>query len=154
MSPPFPGKEMIPESVPHALSLLYCLLGEGEIEDLGFESGKDRNLSIRFVYHFEKKRCDVTIELVYREDVPRDFSFGLNGQVVSRSLDLGNYGIYFTYGDKKLKIVDPLELSVKNFMEAVDKKAEPLIGYRHILHNMSLLKRIDDGFGEFEKRNL
>ena len=33
MSPPFPGREMIPESVPHALSLLYCLLGDGEMEN-------------------------------------------------------------------------------------------------------------------------
>jgi hypothetical protein len=50
--------------------------------------------------------------------------------------------------------MDPLELSVKNFMEAVEKEAEPLIGCPHILHNTSLLKEIDDGFGEFEKRNL
>jgi hypothetical protein len=39
-------------------------------------------------------------------------------------------------------------------MEAVEKKIDPLIGTRHIFHNMSLLKEIDDGFGEFEKRNL
>ena len=96
----------------------------------------------------------MTIELAYREAVPRDFSFGLNDKVVSRGLDLENYEIYFTYGDKHLRIVDPLKLSVKNFMEAVEKKAEPFIGYRHILHNMFLLKRIDDGFGEFEKRHL
>jgi hypothetical protein len=50
--------------------------------------------------------------------------------------------------------MDPLELSVKNFMEAVKKKTDPLIGYPHILHNTSLLKEIDDGFGEFEKRDL
>ena len=42
MSPPFPGREMIPESVPHALSLLYCLLGAGDIEDLGFEPLEDQ----------------------------------------------------------------------------------------------------------------
>ncbi len=154
MSPPFPGREMIPESVPHALSLLHCLLGEGEMENLGFEPRGDRDLIIRFVYRFGKKRCDVTIALAYREANPRDFSFGLNDQVVSRSLDSEEYEIYFTYGDKKLRIADPLKLSVKNFMEAVEKKTEPLIGYRHILHNMSLLKRMDDGFGEFEKRNL
>ena len=154
MSPPFPGREMIPESVPHALSLLYCLLGEGEMEDLRFERLEDQDLNIGFVYRFEEKRCDVTIALAYREEAPRQFSFGLNDKVVSRSLDLEDYAIYFTYGDKKLRIMDPLQLSVKNFMEAVEKKTEPLIGSRHILHNMSLLKRIDDGFGEFEKRSL
>jgi predicted dehydrogenase len=153
MSPPFPGREMIPESVPHALSLLYCLLGEGEIEDLNFESSGEEGLNIRFVYRFGAKRCDVFIGLAYQKAIPRDFSFGLNGKVISRSLDLENYEIYFIYGDKKLRIVDPVELSVKNFMEAVEKKTEPFIGTRHILHNLSLLEKINSGFGEFQKRN-
>jgi len=153
MAPAVPGREMIPESVPHALSLLYCLLGEGEIEDLKFESGGAREMSIRFTYLFGTKTCDVFIQLTYHETQPRDFSFGLNGQIVSRSLDLENYAIYFNYGSKKLRIMDPLESSVKNFMEAVAKKTGPFIGTRHIFHNLSLLKKIDDGFGEFEKRN-
>jgi hypothetical protein len=51
-----------------------------------------------------------------------------------------------------MRIVDPLERSVKNFMEALEKKTEPLIGAPHILHNMTLLKEIDNGLGEFEKR--
>ncbi len=150
MSPPFPGREMIPESVPHALSLLYCLLGEGEIEDLDFESSGDENLNIRFVYRFETKRCDVSIGLAYQRAIPRDFSFGLNGKIISRSLDLENYEIYFIYGDKKLRIADPVELSVKNFMEAVEKKTEPFIGTRHILHNMLLLRKLDSDFERLE----
>lgn len=59
MSPPFPGREMIPESVPHALSLLYCLLGVGEIEDLSFESDGEREVNIKFSYLFETQACDV-----------------------------------------------------------------------------------------------
>jgi hypothetical protein len=154
MAPPFPGREMISESVPHALSLLYCLLGDGEIEDLDFESGGEREMDIRFIYRFRAKACDVYIRLAYQEIHPRDFSFGLNDRIVSRSLNLENYEIYFNYGDKKLRIMDPLESSVKNFMEAVVKKIKPFIGTRHIFHNLSLLKKIDDGFGEFEKRSL
>ena len=154
MFPPFPGREMIPESVPHALSLLYCLLGTGEIEDLDFESDGEREMSIQFSYLFGTQACDVFIRLIFQEDPPRDFSFGLNDKIVFRSLDLENYGIYFNYGDEKIRIVDPVELSVKNFMEAAEKKTEPYIGYLHILHNMSLLKEIHDGFSEFGKRNL
>jgi hypothetical protein len=153
MVPPFPGRAMIPESVPHALSLLYCLLGDGEIEDLNFESGGERQMHIRFTYRFGAKACEVIIRLAYQENQPRDFSFGLNDRIVSRSLDFENYEIYFKYGDKKMRIMDPLESSVKNFMEAVTKKTEPFIGTRHIFHNLSLLKKIDDGFGEFEKGN-
>jgi len=154
MSPFSPGKAMIPESLPHPLSLLYCLLGPGKIEDVSFESRGEGEMDIRFTYLFETKACDVAVRLVHQKTLPREFSFGFNDKIVVRSLDLQNYEIYFNYKDKKLRIRDPLELSVKNFMEAVEKKIEPLVGTRHIIHNMSLLKEINDGFGEFGKRNL
>jgi hypothetical protein len=154
MSPFSPGRVMIPESVPHPLSLLYCRLGAGKIQKLNFEWDGEGEMNIRFTYLFETRACDVLIKLVHQKTPPRHFSFGFNKKIVARSLDLNHYDIYFNYGNKKLKIVDPLELSVKNFIEAVEKKTEPLIGYHHILHNTSLLKEIDDGFGEFEKRNL
>ncbi len=154
MAPPLPGREMISESVPHALSLLYCLLGDGEIEDLNFESDGEAEMIIRFAYRFGSKLCEVLIRLAYRDTQPRDFFFGLNDRVISRSLDFENYEIYFNYGDNKMRVIDPLESSVKNFMEAVVEKNEPFIGACHIYHNLSLLKKIDDGFGEFEKRNL
>jgi hypothetical protein len=152
MSPFSPGKVMIPESIPHPLSILYCRFGAGEIKHLNFESGGEGKLDIRFTYLFGTRACDVLIKLVQQKTQPREFSYGFNGRIVSRSLDLENYEIYFHYGNKKLRIVDPLGLSVKNFMEAIEKKTEPLIGAPHILHNMSLLEEIDDGFSEFEKR--
>ena len=154
MSPSSTGRVMIPESIPHPLSILYCRLGAGEIEKLNFELDEEGEMSVRFTYLFETRACDVLIKLGHQKTPPRDFSFGFNGKIVARSLDLNHYEIYFNYGNKKLKIMDPLELSVKNFMEAVKKKTDPLIGYPHILHNTSLLKEIDDGFGEFEKSDL
>jgi hypothetical protein len=152
MSPPLPGRDMIRESVPHALSLLYCLLGIGKIKDLNFESSGEREMNIRFGYLFETQACDVFIQLRFQETLPRPFSFGLNDRIVFRSLDLENYEIFFNYGGKKMKIGDPLELSVKNFMEAVENGEEPFIGTLHILHNMSLLREIADGYNEFQKR--
>ncbi|HMK51952.1 MAG TPA: Gfo/Idh/MocA family oxidoreductase [Thermodesulfobacteriota bacterium] len=154
MSPFSPGKAMIPESLPHPLSLLYCLLRPGKIGDVSFESRGEGEMDIRFTYLFETKACDVAVRLVHQKTPPRKFSFGFNDKIVVRNLDLQNYEIYFNYKDKKLMILDPLELSVKNFMEAVEKKIEPLVGTRHIIHNMSLLKEINDSFREFGKRNL
>ena len=154
LSPFSPGRVMIPESVPHPLSLLYCRLGAGEIEKLSFESEGEGEVSIRFTYLFETQACDVLIKLVHQKTPPRDFSFGFNDKIVTRSLDLNHYDIFFNYGGKKLKIMDPLERSVMNFLEAVQQKTEPLIGYPHILHNTLLLKEIDDGFGELEKRGV
>jgi hypothetical protein len=109
-------------------------------------------MSIKFSYLFETRACDVVIKLIFQDTLPRDLSFGLNDRIVFRSLGLEDYEIYFNYGDKKLRIVDPLAFSVQNFMEAVEKQTEPFIGALHILHNMSLLKEIDDGYGDIEKR--
>lgn len=152
LSPFSVGKEMIPDSVPHALSLLYQLLGAGEIENLNFMSPDEKEMSIQFAYRFGIRECDVLIKLKFQESQPRDFSFGFNGKTVVRNIEGENYDIYFNGGNKKVKMVDPLELSVKNFMEAVNRKIEPLIGYSHILSTLSLLKNIYDGYLEFEKR--
>jgi len=140
------GKEMISEAVPHALSLLYSVLGEGEIRDLIFESSREEEMTIRFEYLFGKRDCDVLIKLTKRREQPREFQFGFNDKIVSRSLNLKNYDIYFNYGIRKYKIADPLDLSVRDFMKAVQKKSEPLIGSSHILCNVSLLKNIYDSY--------
>jgi len=152
MSPYSPGKTMIPESVPHPLSILYCRLGAGDIRDLSLEWDGEGEMGIRFIYQFGTGACRVLIRLISQKTQPREFSFGFNDRVAFRTVGPEDYQIYFTYGTKKMRIQDPLELSVKNFLEAVENKTEPLIGCAHILHNMSLLREIYDGFDEIGKR--
>jgi hypothetical protein len=152
LSPFSPGKEMIPESVPHPLSLLYCSLGEGEIRDLGFESAGEKEMLITFTYLSGKGDCDVAIKLASKKEQPRDFQFGFNDKIVSRWIDVKNYEITFQYGAEQVKIIDPLDLSVRDFIEAVREKREPLVGSSHILNNMVLLKKIYDGCEGFEKK--
>jgi hypothetical protein len=86
----------------------------------------------------------VLIRLVTKELQPRDFSFGFNDKIVKRSLDLESYDIYFSHANRTLKIVDPLDLSVQDFISAVRDQREPLIGKQHIMSNTTLLKQIYD----------
>jgi hypothetical protein len=155
LSPGVRGREMIPVSVPHALSLLYHVFGPGKIQRLSFESDEARKMTIHFEYLFDHSKCEVFINLTTQEKQPRDLSFGFNDRMVSRNLDLNQYAIYFNYRGLRVRISDPLELSVQNFIEALEKKLDPLIGYSHIQHNMMLLKKINDGYIEFatKKRN-
>ena len=148
-SPSCSGNQMIPESIPHALSLLYSVLGPGAVEDLNFESIEERKTVFEFRYVAGLKECFAQIQLATQETQPRDFSYGFNGKVVSRRLNLIDYAISFHYEDKKIRIPDPLELSVRNFMDAVEKKKDPLIGYSHVLNNISCLSRLYEGY---EKR--
>ena len=137
---------MIPESVPHALSLLHSTFGEGRIKELQFQSPREEEMAITFKYAGRDNDCKVLIRLARKEQQPRDFYFGFNDRIVRRSLDLRTYQIYLEYEGRRLKIPDPLELSVRDFLGAVEKKVEPLIGCSHILSNMTLLKEIYDRY--------
>ena len=125
MSPFVSGAEMIPDAMPHVLSLLYAVFGEGKVRNVRFESTTPRDLKIEFQYVGSSGICETRVELASQEKQPRPFRFGWNGKIVSRSLDLANYDIYFNYEGQRLKIQDPLEASVINFIEAVEGKVDP-----------------------------
>lgn len=143
LSPVVSGKQMILESVPHALSILYTVFGEGQIGNLSIQGNKEKIITT-FHYIFTAGYCEVMIELVRTILPPRSFSYGFNGKIIHRVLDLDTYDIFFKYLDNILMIKDPLELSVQDFISAVRKNRKPLIGNAHIMSNMGLLKRIYD----------
>ena len=150
LSPVVSGKQMILESVPHALSILYTILGEGQIANLNIQGDKEK-IIIGFHYIFTAGYCEVMIELVRTILPPRSFSYGFNGKIIHRMVDLDTYDIFFKYSDKTLMIKDPLELSVQNFISAVKEKREPLISKAHIMSNMGLLKKIYDAYKKVER---
>lgn len=143
LSPMVSGKQMILESVPHALSILYTVFSDGEIGNIRIHAYKEKIIT-QFHYIFTTGYCEVMIELVRTILPPRSFSYGFNGKIIHRVLDLDIYDIFFKCSDKILKIRDPLELSVQDFISAVKEKREPLISKAHIKNNMSLLKKIYD----------
>ncbi len=143
LSPMVSGKEMILESVPHALSILYTVFSDGEIGNIRIHAHKEKIIT-QFHYIFTTGYCEVMIELVRTILPPRSFSYGFNDKIIHRVLDLDTYDISFKYSDKILRIKDPLELSVQDFILAVREKREPLIGKAHIMSNMSLLKKFYD----------
>ena len=134
---------MIIESIPHALSILYYTFGEGEVTNLTVELYEEKMI-IKFRYNSSSKSCNVLIRLVKKEYQPRDLSFGFNDKIVKRSLDLENYDIYFNHANRTLKIVDPLDLSVQDFITSVSEQREPLIGKSHIICNTILTTQIYD----------
>jgi GFO/IDH/MocA oxidoreductase family protein len=143
LSPMVSGKEMILDSVPHALSMLYAVFNDGQIGKLKIITEKEK-MTVKFHYIFSTGICEVLVELVRTIHQPRNFSYGFNNKIVHRVIDRKTYDIFFNYSDRILKISDPLELSVRDFISAVRDKREPLIGKNHIVSNMVLLKKIYD----------
>jgi len=141
LSPMSSGREMIPDSVPHALSLLNCVAGTGRIEALSI-AGRDDALRITFSYLTRSATCRACVDLVRESAQPRTFSFGFNGRIVQRLIDPDTYTIHLTCPGKTLKIADPLELSVRDFLATAGSGGNPALGERHIVETASLLKEI------------
>ena len=143
LSPMVEGRDMIPDSVPHALSLIYAALGNGEIVDLRIlkENGQ---MAISGIYRAPSTDCNFRIDLNRHRQQPRPFSFGWNHRTIHRRITLEPYAISFQFGDAVRKVADPLELSVQNFLAAIRRQEEPKIGKTHIVDTTLLLKRIYD----------
>ena len=146
LSPVVSGLEMIPDAVPHALSILYRVFGAGEIQHLSIraDGGKTDAMTIDFRYTSACGFCQSRVELVQTLRQPRDFAYGFNGRIARRAIDSTNYRISFVYEDRAVPVQDPLELSVRDFLAAVRENREPAVEYRHIQNNMELLTKIDD----------
>ncbi|MBN1636179.1 MAG: Gfo/Idh/MocA family oxidoreductase [Deltaproteobacteria bacterium] len=138
LSPQCNGPEMIVDSVPHALSLLYHVLGQVEIRDVDVDSPSEE-MAIRFKYG---TMCDAHISLVRQQQQPRSFAYGFNGRVVSRQIALRDYRISFTSGNRHVEITDPLKLSVRDFISAWQNNKKPLINNDHIIWTTMLLRQI------------
>ena len=145
LSPVCGGREMLTDSLPHALSLLYAVFGDGDLADIRVRGSRD-DLSIRFCYDWQQGSCHSLVKLIRQKVQPRTFAYGFNGRIIKRMLDLEDYSISFSYRDRRLTLKDPLELSVLDFIKAVNDRRAPLIGKNHILKTTSMLKAVYDSY--------
>jgi len=141
---------MIPDSVPHGLSLLHAVLGAGTVHEIRFEQGENR-LSISFIYASDYSDCEASMLLVRETAQPRTFSFGFNGHVAERFIDMKDYGISLAFGEKQAAIPDPLSLSVGDFVNARASGLHPFIGSDHIISTSLNLKQIYNAYAQQER---
>jgi hypothetical protein len=150
LSPLSEGADMIPDSVPHALSLLYAVLGTGMVQEISFEQGAD-SLRISFVYSSDCTDCEADILLVRETTQPRTFSFGFNGRVAERIIDMKDYSLSLAFGEKMTAVPDPLNLSVRDFVTALEAGLHPFIGSDHIISTSLNLKQIYNAYSQQER---
>jgi NAD(P)-dependent dehydrogenase (short-subunit alcohol dehydrogenase family) len=141
LAPLSTGRDMIPDAMPHALSMLYSVLGPGTLEQLTLEPGPDR-LHVSFLYAAAAGQCRVAADLVHETRQPRSFAFGFNGSIARRIIDMATYRIAFTCGDRRCEAEDPLQLSVRDFLHACKHAVPPRIGSAHIVDTMQMLQQV------------
>ncbi|HPR51012.1 MAG TPA: Gfo/Idh/MocA family oxidoreductase [Deltaproteobacteria bacterium] len=143
LSPICTGRAMIPDSVPHALSILYTALGDGMLQDVRIE-GTRESMQVSFAYKWVHGTCKASVSLVTEQTQPRTLSFGFDGQDVHRAINMDTYTISFLHEGNSLVLTDPLDLSVRDFMEAIEDHRPPTIGEAHIISTSKMLKDIYD----------
>lgn len=141
LSPVSSGCDMIPDSMPHALSLLYSVLGPGRLEDIVLRPGPG-SLEVTCDYVTPASRCRVEACLTRCPDQPRPFAFGFNGMLARREIDLQTYTLAFSCGGRSIAVDDPLRLSVHDFLRACRDGAKPAIGRKHILETSRMLQQV------------
>lgn len=141
MQPASAGLDMIPDAVPHVLSLLYCMFGAGTIDEVEakFESAA---ALIRFCYKTGRSRCTTTVTLTRKDEQPRHFSFAFDGKKINRVIDCDSYAVYFSCSTGCTRVPDPLELSVCDFTASIKSNTRPRIDIDHIRCNNALLHEI------------
>ena len=154
MSPPVKGEEMIPDSLPHIISMLCFVLGDGRTENISFKLSKDQSyLNMSFNYLSKFGCCSTGIELKQADIQPRRFGYGFNGKIVDRMIDITDYEISFKYNDNKIQIEDPLKSSLSNFLSSFINRTSPRIDSEQILINMEQLVNIQSALLDYKKSN-
>ena len=142
LSPIAPGRGMILDAAPHLLSMLQSLVGLGEIRAprLRFRDRTQRELEVDFDYHHTAGAASVAFRASVCVGRPRPACYVINGFRVDRGGKLPEYEIYFSGGGRRVRLEDPLELLVKDFLEKVEAGATADRGA--LIHSITALEEL------------
>lgn len=131
LSPTSGGVDMLVDSAPHLLSMLYALTGRGELERLRVHFrdipglGKQSGLELSCDYAHERGITTVQFNLARCLQPPRPAGYSVNGFGVQRHVELPSYLLSFVSNGESVPIRDPLAAAVEDFVQAVDSNRTP-----------------------------
>jgi predicted dehydrogenase len=123
LSPISSGPEMVPDAMPHVLSMMWALVKEpGEIASpkAAFGNGS-RELTVDFDYRHPRGVTQVTARFVTCPEQPRPAWYGINGRVAERKIDMtAGYAMRLVdrhdEGGRSVALPDPLPMLVQQFV--------------------------------------
>lgn len=136
LSPQSEGINMLIDASSHGLSMLYQLVGAGELKDIDVQRRTD-NVVINFDYLHPHGCTKATFGLITSHQIPKPASYQINGCTVNRTVSLPEYQIQLQSDQQTIQIQDPLDASVEDFLASVDAglacdDTELLLGARHL----------------------
>lgn len=126
LAPQSQGSTMIIDAVPHLLSMLYSLVGNGKINNIKsnfLAANENQDLQIEFDYLHALGDTQVAITLASSDTSPKPAAYAINGLRADRHVELPNYLISLCSTEDQLPVEDPLVCSIKNFISTIHSKA-------------------------------
>jgi predicted dehydrogenase len=129
LAPPARGLDMLPDALPHALSLLYAVAPDprARLTDVVAAWGDDegRSLALRFAYLAGARRLDVRVDLAEGGESPRPFALALDGASARREVDPATYAMRWVDGERSVPLPDPMAALAARFVALVRDGGPP-----------------------------
>lgn len=121
LSPTARGVQMLADSLPHPISMLRALAGEGTVRNVSTAWGGDDQVVLRFRY--DGARTAIESEVILRRclEQPRPASYTIDGREASREVRLSDYAMEFVGDGRRVALEDPLGMLVRDFIERVGR---------------------------------
>jgi predicted dehydrogenase len=123
LSPRSRGDEMLPDALPHALSLLHAVLPDEDarVEDASRTLLDERGeaTEVRFVWRAGGAAVEASVTLCTCDRPPRPASYAFDGHEARREVDLDGYRMTFVAGATRLPLPDPMRLLVDRVLATV-----------------------------------
>lgn len=109
---------MIVDAAPHGLSMLYQLIGIGEISntDIQILTHPTHGMQLRFDYQHSQGSTEAVFRLTPTQANPKPASYQINDFAVNRVISLPDYQIKLQSDQETIKVEDPLTRSVQDFL--------------------------------------
>ena len=136
LSPQSQGVTMLVDAASHGLSMLYQLVGAGDLNNIEVELSPNGAL-INFDYLHHSGCTKTSLGFIQSDETPKPASYQINGYAVKRTVSLPEYQIQLQSDQQTLAIQDPLDASIRDFLAGIDAKLESdetalLLGARHL----------------------
>jgi hypothetical protein len=119
LSPAGAGESMLPDALPHALSLLQAVRPTDEpglaAPRVELRASDASALRIDFVWNPRGAPLAVEVELVRCLEQPRPASYGFDGRIAHRTIRLPAYELALEAEGRRVELPDPMALLVKDF---------------------------------------
>jgi hypothetical protein len=128
LSPRSSGPRMLPDALPHALSLLHAVSPDGtaRVEDVVVRGG-GRAWDVRFGYLAAGARVEALVEVRTCERQPRPARYGFDGLVAERIVEEPGYRLFLAAEGRRLPLPDPTPRLVRDFVSRVSSGAAGVV---------------------------